>query len=60
MSWEEMDKRSITCPCGKGVITRTDYMDDWNRYKETVSIDCPECRIKYKLVSRSYYKHPAL
>lgn len=57
MSWEEMRTRSTPCPCGKGVITRTDYMDDWNRLEEKYSIECPECRKKYKLVSRSYYKH---
>ena len=58
MSWEEMGKYSIPCPCGKGVITRTDYMDDWNRCDEKYSIDCSECKTKYKLISHSYYKHP--
>lgn len=57
MSWEETGTRSIPCPCGKGVITRTDYMDDWNRSEEKYSIECPECRAKYKFVSQSYYKH---
>ena len=57
MSWEEMGTRSIPCPCGKGKIIRTDYMDDWNRSEEEYSIDCPECKAKYKFVSRSYYKH---
>ena len=57
MSWEEMRTRSTPCPCGKGVITRTDYMDDWNRCEENDFIECPECKKKYKFVSRSYYKH---
>lgn len=57
MSWEEKGISSIPCPCGKGVITRTDYMDDWNRCEEKYSIDCPDCKAKYKFVTRSYYKH---
>ena len=58
MSWEEMRTTSIPCPCEKGRITRTDYMDDWNREESRYCIDCIECREKYQVVFRSYYKHP--
>ena len=57
MSWEEMGTSSVPCPCGKGKITRTDFGDDWNRFREEIKIDCPACKAKYKLVCRSYYKH---
>lgn len=57
MSWEKMGERSVICPCGKGKIVRTDYGDDWNRTEESISISCPECRKKYNLITRSWYKH---
>ncbi|MBM6855840.1 hypothetical protein H6B11_17210 [Mediterraneibacter glycyrrhizinilyticus] len=57
MSWEEMGTESVTCPCGKGKIVRTNYGDDWNRFKESISICCPECSKKYDLVTKSWYKH---
>ncbi len=57
MSWDVMGKKSVACPCGKGLITRTDYMDDWNRCDESYTIECPDCRKKYNLVSYSQYGH---
>ena len=58
MSWEKVATRTTPCPCGKGVIARTDYSDDWNRCESGYSIECPMCKTKYKIVSHSYYKHP--
>jgi len=51
MSCDVMGKKSVACPCGKGLITRTGYMDDWNESDESYAIECPDCRKKYRLVS---------
>ena len=58
MSWEEVGITTVPCLCGKGYISRTDYMDDWNRYESKYSIECPECSKKYHIITRrSYRKH---
>lgn len=46
MSWEEMSRRSYPCHCGKSTYTEVNEMDDWNRYREHVIIDCPACAEK--------------
>lgn len=41
MSWEEMSRKSIECPCGRGMISQASYMDDWNRWEDgPVEIEC--------------------
>lgn len=57
MSWEITGTESVSCPCGKGTITRTDYGDDWNRFQEEISIECQVCKEKYDLITNHYYKH---
>lgn len=52
MSWEEMGTKKISCPCGKGFISQTEYGDDWNRYEySSVIIECDNCKNKYKVES---------
>lgn len=29
-------------------------MDDWNRIKDEVKIECFECRMKYEILKKSY------
>lgn len=50
MSWEEMYKKEVVCPCKKGKIVLTTYGDDWNRTKESISFECDDCKKKYKIV----------
>lgn len=38
MSWEEMSKKEVKCPCKKGVVTLTTYGNDWNRFKECTTV----------------------
>ena len=45
MSWEEMSKKEVKCPCKKGVVTLTTYGDDWNRFKESASIEADQIDI---------------
>lgn len=54
MSWEEISRKEIKCPCKKGTIALITYMDDWNRYKESASIECPECKRKYDIVTKTH------
>ena len=44
------EKKEIKCPCKKGIVTLTTYMNDWNRTKEEVKIECYECRMKYEVL----------
>ena len=55
MSWEELDTKYVPCPCGKGCVRCTCYMDDWNRYKDAITIECSSCTKQYKLVHEKYY-----
>lgn len=50
MSLDEIITKKITCPCGKGIIYKALYMDDWNRIiDETVHIECEDCKKTYKV-----------
>lgn len=49
MSWEEMSRRDYTCNCGKSTYTEVNEMDDWNRYREHVIINCPACAEKGRI-----------
>lgn len=52
MSWEEVGKKEIACPCGKGLISQVRYGDDWNRFEDgPVIIECEECKKKYQVES---------
>ena len=55
MSWEEMSKKEVKCPCKKGVVTLTTYGDDWNRFKESASIECPDCKKKYEILEKTHH-----
>lgn len=54
MSWEEMSKKEVKCPCKKGVVTLTTYGDDWNRTKDEAKIECFECRMKYEILKKTH------
>lgn len=56
MSWEEMSKKEVKCPCKKGVATLTTYGDDWNRFKESASIECPDCKKKYEILEKTHHR----
>lgn len=56
MSWEIDRITTKPCPCGKGIIKKTSESDDWNRFREYYSIECPICSDKYKVISESWYK----
>ena len=43
MSWEEMGSSEYPCDCGRGKRIVTSYMDDWNRIKDSVRIECEFC-----------------
>jgi hypothetical protein len=53
MSWDVFSDREHECPCGKGTYREIIEMDDWNRTREDVTMNCPDCRIKYKM---KYYQ----
>ncbi len=55
MSWEEISKKEVKCPCEKGTITLTIEGDDWNRLREKTSIECPECKKIYEIVSKTHH-----
>lgn len=41
MSWEEMSRKRIKCPCGRGTISQASYMDDWNRWEDgPIEVEC--------------------
>ncbi len=44
MSYEEMSRQTETCKCGKGTITYIRLMDDWNRTKGHLEINCARCK----------------
>lgn len=43
MSWEIMRSETTECHCGKGTMTHTMEMDDWNRTRSSTEIHCPDC-----------------
>lgn len=55
MSWEEMSKKEVKCPCKKGVVTLITYSDDWNRFKESVGIECSDCKKKYDIFEKIHH-----
>jgi hypothetical protein len=44
MSWEEISRDEVPCPCGKGKVVITMRMDDWNRIETSRAILCDNCR----------------
>ncbi|MDQ0297723.1 putative SprT family Zn-dependent metalloprotease [Salibacterium salarium] len=46
MSWEEISRREYPCTCGKSTYTEIREMDDWNRNREHIIINCPTCEEK--------------
>lgn len=49
MSWQEKYREDYPCDCGKGTYTKIYEDDDWNRDRERVIINCPECIEKAKI-----------
>jgi hypothetical protein len=43
MSYEEMDRVTRPCRCGKGTIVAIAEMDDWNRWRSYETVNCPVC-----------------
>jgi len=40
MSWDEMGCETRPCPCGTGTVTYRWEMDDWNRTRDSKTINC--------------------
>ena len=58
MSWEKISEKKISCPCNKGLIFLFNEMDDWNRLREDVFIDCQSCSKKYIIERVVNSSHP--
>jgi hypothetical protein len=56
MSWEEMGRNRRPCPCGKGEYEVVDFNDDWNQWREEVTMLCPSCLGKYRYVAVGHHK----
>lgn len=54
MSWEEISRKEVKCPCKKGTVALIAYMDDWNRTKDSINIECPECKRKYEIITKTH------
>ena len=52
MSWEEMSSYEQPCDCGRGKKIITNYMDDWNRTKDTVTIQCEFCNSHHSYLKK--------
>lgn len=48
MGWDETSRGTYPCNCGKGTYTFIIEMDDWNRYREHRTMNCPVCAEKEK------------
>src|SRR5690349_20825807 len=51
MSWEEIDRNDVACPCGSGTFTIVSLSDDWNRTDQRWTMNCPSCKTRYTLVT---------
>ncbi len=58
MSWEEIGKRRVPCPCGKGEVEETDFLDDWNRSETRREILCKDCKERYIYDPSVIHYHP--
>lgn len=60
MNSDFIGTKTISCPCGKGCLSRYMYLNDWNHYYESpIDILCDNCRSKYKVESeRSFCYRP--
>lgn len=56
MSWEDdrVDKKQ--CPCGKGTYSVISSSDDWNRFRVSWAMNCPDCKLNYRLFEFTYYQ----
>ncbi len=59
MSWEEDRVEERKCPCNKGTFTETHSSDDWNRFRTSWVMNCPDYRVNYRLHEFAYY-HDAM
>ena len=62
MSYELDSRYKVKCPCGKGVLVKELYSDDWHNHEEECFIDCEECKNKYKITKatvklKPYHEH---
>jgi hypothetical protein len=46
MSWEIMSVETHPCECGTGTETFTLEIDDWNRMRTSIKIQCSQCHEK--------------
>lgn len=59
MSWEEINRKEIKCPCGKGIIIQRTLEDDWNRYRDDLpKIKCIDCAKKYSIEREPHVSKP--
>ena len=58
MSYEIDSIKKIKCPCKRGTIERVTKSNDWNQVKESITINCEECKNKYSIISEYYCRKP--
>jgi len=51
MEWKLLNEAKYRCPCGKGKIIASVYINDCMEIAEKKIIDCPECSLKYNVES---------
>jgi hypothetical protein len=54
MSWEEDGRQDWPCPCGASTYTVVYSSDDWNRHRESWTMNCIRCRETHRLLEFSY------
>lgn len=54
MSWDTISDNNYECPCGNGTYNVVTEMDDWNRIREYVYMNCVECKDRYQ--KKYFYK----
>lgn len=60
MSYEVLDQRQVSCPCGNGSIKMIIEENDFFQTKENIFIDCINCKSMYEIkkeIIRSKPKH---
>lgn len=60
MSYEVIDEKHVSCPCGNGCIKIIIEENDFFQRKEDLTVDCMNCKNKYEIkkeISKSKPKH---
>lgn len=58
MGYEIVNHRQLDCPCKKGKIEWCLLSNDWGQEKETINIECDECKSKYEIVYAIFCPKP--